>query len=619
MGTTANWTNQTIFTGDNLDILRGMNSECVDLIYLDPPFNSNANYAAPIGSTAAGAEFKDTWGLNDINLAWHGLIKHEHPGLYDLLLAVRQIHGDSMMSYLIYMTPRLMEMRRVLKPTGSIYLHCDPTASHYLKLIMDAIYGRNNFRNEVVWCYTGPSNAKKYFPRKHDIILFYAQQGYDFHPDAVRVPYSDSSLKRISAGYNAPDQGGAKWGEYGHSTERMKELAQRGKVVEDYWNIPTVSRNRKERTGYPTQKPLALLERIIKASSSKGDIVLDPFCGCATTCVAAHKLDRQWVGIDISPLAATLVVSRLDAELGMLHEGTHRTDIPRRTDLGDIPRYDSPTNKKFLYGEQSGYCLGCGEHFHSRNLTIDHIIPQSKGGTDHLSNLQLLCGACNSTKGAETQEVLLIRLLHKGYRLPKRTSRSPDIAAVIPIPPPPPPREQEFIIRGLERISADLRSIIDWLDAIERNTTANKQEQEQYVEWVGGDTDDRQGRLKRCAPDRKGIDLAAASPLHPAGGAGQTPLRSNAASASRCAGGGAPHPGGSLVPRSCAAVYCTNAPCRPLGYHRRNLGRLAAPRGGGGRSHRRAPMSAAEGYLSQHLLRCYRAIRTTERKQPQSR
>ena len=130
-----NFLHQTIWTGDNPDILRGFNSECIDLIYLDPPFNSNANYAAPIGGQAAGAEFKDTWELSDINLAWHGEIKYDYPGLYDLLHATRKIHGDSMMSYLIYMAIRIMELRRVLKPTGSIYLHCDPMASHHLKIV----------------------------------------------------------------------------------------------------------------------------------------------------------------------------------------------------------------------------------------------------------------------------------------------------------------------------------------------------------------------------------------------------------------------------------------------------------------------------------------------------
>lgn len=187
----TNWANQTIWTGDCLDVLRGMNSESVDLIYLDPPFNSNANYAAPIGSQAAGAAFKDTWGLSDINLAWHGLIKHERPGLYDLLSAVRTLNGDSMMSYLIYMAVRVMEMHRVLKPTGTLYLHCDPTASHYLKLMLDCIFGDDFFRNEIVWCYRGGGVPKSDFARKHDIILRYSNgPTVTFNVDAVRVPYS---------------------------------------------------------------------------------------------------------------------------------------------------------------------------------------------------------------------------------------------------------------------------------------------------------------------------------------------------------------------------------------------------------------------------------------------
>ena len=395
MGTTANWTNQTIFTGDNLDVLRGMNSECVDLIYLDPPFNSNANYAAPIGSQAANAAFKGTWGLSDLDSEWCTLIRRQHPGLYDLLMAVGTIHGDSMMSYLIYMTPRLMELKRVLKPAGSIYLHCDPTASHYLKLIMDAVYGMTNYRNEIVWCYSGGGIPRKDFPRKHDVILRYGGAARTFNVE--RKPYEENT-RRVGA--HSTLSGGADIG------------PNRGTPVTDWWiDVKTVPGRSSKKVGYPTQKPPALIERIIKASSNRGDIVLEPFCGCATTCLAAARWDRQWVGIGISSLAAEFVQSRLIDEFGLFYQGVRRSDIPQRTDLGDIPRYDSPANKKLLYGEQEGYCLGCGGHFYSHNLIIDHIIPQSKGGTDHLSNLQLLCGACNSTKSTETQEVLLIRSL----------------------------------------------------------------------------------------------------------------------------------------------------------------------------------------------------------------
>ena len=144
--------NRTLFTGDNLDVLRGIDSDSVDLVYLDPPFNSNRNYSAPIGSEAAGAAFKDTWTLSDVDMAWHGEIAEREPALYQVIDASRLAHGPSMLSYLVMMSVRLLELRRVLKPTGSLYLHCDPTASHYLKLALDCIFGARRFRNEVVWC-----------------------------------------------------------------------------------------------------------------------------------------------------------------------------------------------------------------------------------------------------------------------------------------------------------------------------------------------------------------------------------------------------------------------------------------------------------------------------------
>ena len=174
--------------------------------------------------------------------------------------------------------------------------------------------------------------------------------------------------------------------------------------------MPILNPMAKERTGYPTQKPLALLDRIIKASSNKGDVVFDPFCGCATTCVAADRLQRDWIGIDISGKAAELVFERIEADQGLFQEIVARTDIPKRTDLGDIPRYNAPENKTRLYGEQEGYCNGCGEHFQMRHLEIDHIIAETSGGTDHIDNLQLLCSHCNRVKGDRGQEYLISRL-----------------------------------------------------------------------------------------------------------------------------------------------------------------------------------------------------------------
>ncbi len=191
---TPNWSNRTLWTGDNLDIMRGMNSESVDLIYLDQPFNSNRNYSAPIGSEAAGAAFKDTWTLSDVDEAWHGEIADREPTLYAIIDAAGLSYGKGMKSYLIMMAVRLLEMRRLLKDTGSIYLHCDPTASHYLKMLMDAVFGQRNFRNEVVWRRTkGRSDAGR-FGRVHDTILFYAQDGATWNPQ--HLPHDPAYIQR---------------------------------------------------------------------------------------------------------------------------------------------------------------------------------------------------------------------------------------------------------------------------------------------------------------------------------------------------------------------------------------------------------------------------------------
>ena len=183
----------------------------------------------------------------------------------------------------------------------------------------------------------------------------------------------------------------------------------RGVAIGDSWSdISPVQSQSNERVGYPTQKPLALIRRIIIASSAEGDFILDPFCGCATACIAAELEHRQWVGIDISAKAADLVKDRMEREVRLFYQGAHRTDIPTRTDLGKIIRYSDEKNRRWLYGEQGGYCHGCEEHFLPRNMTVDHIIPRAKGGTDHISNLQLLCGACNSIKGTKSHAELLV-------------------------------------------------------------------------------------------------------------------------------------------------------------------------------------------------------------------
>ena len=439
-----------MWTGDNLDIMRGMNSESVDLIYLDPPFNSNRNFAAPIGSEAAGAAFKDTWSLDDVDLAWHGEIADQHPALYAIIGAAREAHGKGMQSYLIMMGVRLLEMRRLLKPTGSIYLHCDPTASHYLKLLMDAVFGQGNFRNDITWKRFNFHADAKRFGRVADNLLFYSRSDkYIFNQQ--RVPFSkeyinskfthqdlDGRRFRLSD-LNPPSGRGPVYEFNGvsrpwrYTEEKMLALDAQGRIyksstipqlkryldelpgqaVHSLWvDISPINPRAKERLGYPTQKPLVLLDRIVKASSNEGDMVLDPFCGCATACVAADRLDRQWAGIDLSPLAAKLVRQRIKAEGPLLYDLIHRTDIPKRTDVGKLPPYK--THKHTLFGKQEGRCHGCRIAFPFQNFTIDHVVPQSKGGTDHIDNLQLLCNACNSKKGTGTQAELIVKLHQDG-------------------------------------------------------------------------------------------------------------------------------------------------------------------------------------------------------------
>ena len=292
-----------IFCRDNLEILRGINDRCIDLIYLDPPFNKKKVFSAPLGSSAEGAKFSDIFREEDIKDEWVKSIEFENPALHSYLMGVKTFSNIYNYCYLVYMAVRLLECHRILRDTGSIYLHCDPTMSHYLKIVMDCIFAENNFRNEVVWCYKEQETATRYFPKKHDIILFYSKVN-DYTFNVQWLPHSEAQLKR----YNIIKDGER----YANMKGKMRKLGQ-GSKVRDYWHIDIAQAT--ERTGYPTQKPLALLERIISASSNEGDVVLDPFCGCATTCVAAERLDRQWIGVDVSIKAFEIVKKRLGKEV----------------------------------------------------------------------------------------------------------------------------------------------------------------------------------------------------------------------------------------------------------------------------------------------------------------
>ena len=306
-----NLKNRTIYCRDNLEILQGMNTKSIDLIYLDPPFNKKKVFTAPIGSSAKGASFKDWFQEEDLKNEWIQTIKEDHIELYNYLsfmkrMGERRYHLYNY-CYLSYMAIRLLEMHRILKETGSLYFHCDQTMSHFIKLLLDLIFGEENFRNEIIWCYHGPGSPKmRQFNRKTDSIFWYSKgETWIFNSAEVRVPFKDpkQTLRKAMSTSGSFTQ------------DEVDAYREKGKIPENWWEMRIAARSKKEYVGYPTQKPVALLERIIRASSRAGDIVLDPFCGCATTCIAAEVLDRKWIGIDTSVKAYELVKKRLKEEI----------------------------------------------------------------------------------------------------------------------------------------------------------------------------------------------------------------------------------------------------------------------------------------------------------------
>lgn len=320
-----------LYYGDNLDILRRyIKSESVDLIYLDPPFNSaqdyNVLFAEHSGERAAAQikAFEDTWKWDMAAEEAFADALARGGRIADLLAGIRGFLGESdMMAYLAMMAPRLIELHRVLKPTGSIYLHCDPTASHYLKLLMDAVFGPKMFRNEIVWDYSFRlMDLPRFFNRKHDLILFYAKSK-DAYFKMPKTAWTKEELLASRKQAIHLDDNGEEWiwmpGGRGHSKNKLRkidEIIAGGKAMSDVWQIPIISSSSHERLGYPTQKPEALLERILSACSKEGDVVLDPFCGCGTAVAVAQRLKRRWIGIDITHLAIGLIKHRLKDTFG---------------------------------------------------------------------------------------------------------------------------------------------------------------------------------------------------------------------------------------------------------------------------------------------------------------
>ena len=403
--------NRTLFLEDNLPVLRGLDSDSINLIATDPPFNKGVPAFKGKTNTGQNVEFKDAWNWNDdVQTKWINELQKDHPSLFNVIHYANAAAGDDMGAFLCWMAVRVLEMHRVLKPTGSIYLHCDHTASHYLKAMMDAIFGRKQFRNEIVWAYTGPGSPRmRQFNRKHDIIFWYSKgKHWTFNSDDVRLPYKDPNQRPRKAF----DTGSA------FEPESIDALRKRGKIPETWWtDIAVAVRSPKERTGYPTQKPLKLYSRIIKASSNPGDMVLDPFAGCATTCVAAEQLGRQWIGIDIREESGDVIRERLEREVSesMAWNDIVRTPTtaPERTDDGKPAAPElflepsKPKEKRISVSEartalakRDGLrCRGCGwEPPYLDFMHVDHKKPKKLKGKESMSNFALLCEPCNRLK-----------------------------------------------------------------------------------------------------------------------------------------------------------------------------------------------------------------------------
>ncbi len=310
--------NRILYASDCLKILQDkteLPDESVDLIYLDPPFNSNSTYNLPFKGKYKSAmpveAFNDTWHWTDENQAQFEDMEADlfTRHIADVIRFAQQVERGpaSLSAYILNMATRLLAMKRVLKNTGSIYLHCDPTASHYLKLVMDAVFGSRNFRNEVVWCYSTSGRAKRHFARKHDIILYYTKTARGYWGD-YRIPVSPEYLE---SHYRQTDSEGRRCRIRVDAGKTRIYYPEEGMICNDWWEIPYLNSQSQERMGYPTQKPLTLLERIIEASCPPDGTVLDPFCGCGTTIHAAEALRRKWIGIDISSFATGLVRKRM--------------------------------------------------------------------------------------------------------------------------------------------------------------------------------------------------------------------------------------------------------------------------------------------------------------------
>ena len=506
--------NRYLFIADNLNLLRALDNESIDLICIDPPFAKNQTFTGSLrpplseaerqqeletlagwgirsqqDADAAGIEwpdadntgrFSDIWRWeDDVHEDWVTRIESDFPALAKVIDSTRTAHSEGTAAYLTYMAIRIIEMHRVLRTTGSMYLHCDSSANSYLRLAMDAVFGPDNFRNEIVWKRFNFHSDAKRFGKVTDRMLFYAKS-VDYQYSPQRLPYKKSYINshfknRDDDGrlftldnLNPPGGRGPVYEFHGitrawrYRQERMAQLDAEGRIyattdgvprlkryldempgeaVHEMWlDIPPINSQAKERTGYPTQKPVALAERIIKASSNPGDVVLDCFAGCAYVPVAAERNGRQWIACDISPRALT-VLRRQFAKFNYAVDGTQQTktpsliidadiitkgpgELPERTDEDPVERQDikelPPRRFKVPASiipeaemlerllELSGYMAWCCGYANrmpdgsviktTRNFHLDHIDPKSKDGSNDIQNRAPLCPYHNTRK-----------------------------------------------------------------------------------------------------------------------------------------------------------------------------------------------------------------------------
>ena len=460
-----NYDTGTIWHSDNLDVMRGMNSATVDLIYIDPPFKKQSKFSSEMSNKAMSdlfeflddcrksgdirfaeeveqyintlknkegeirMEFDDAWQLDDIKGRQLDGLQEKRPDIYSFISAIPE---DETKAYMIFMGVRIIEMHRILKKTGSIYLHCDHDANSYLRVLLDMIFGGNNFVNEIIWHYSGGGDKGTGFPRKSDTIYFYAKSN-EFTFNKQYISYAESTVKRFD---KVDDQGN----NYKLTTKKDGKqyrtyMKDQGKLRPNVWNINIIVKSHSEHMGYPTQKPVALLEPIILASSNEDDIVFEPFAGCATAVDVAYGLNRRWIACDKSYMCTILLRLRnWKIEKGKTKKGNGksfllkypyrktensppiRTDLLAKVDLTDEAVARRVPLKRIygqeLYVKQNGLCANPKHEAMASNprhkmfadMEIDHIQPWSKTHDNSIQNLQLLCGWCNSSKGDRTMD-----------------------------------------------------------------------------------------------------------------------------------------------------------------------------------------------------------------------